>query len=445
MEFPEIFTLGSTIQFLLLFIIFYIYFKKKSKNNPYRKYYLLSYVLHVVVTPLYLLYHKYIQKTGDMFGYFNDSVMLKDIGLHDMRTYLRILFTSVEKPGPYDNIYMASQTLRGDDEAFISKLGSIVQFFTFDSILNVSFIFSVIAFLGCWKLFKIFTKIYPYKARQIAIFCLFFPSLVFWGSCISKDSVCIGALGYMTYSFFQLFVYKEDKLKNFFILMCCILIYLNVKIYILLSFVVAFSLYYYLHIMGQIKQAVLRVSIFIGLTIIVYFVAGKFLNYMEEAALEFSIDNISKTIVNNYTYLAKDAGAGSAYDIGKIEPTFAGVISKFPVSVNLVFFRPYVWEIKNPAMLLTAIESGFVFLFTLYIVLSVGIRKFFSRLISNRTILFLIIFSIIFAFFIGISSGNYGTLQRYKIPIIPYYFVALIMIRYGKPHREKELDLEKKV
>lgn len=441
MGFPEIFTIGSTLQFLFLFIVFYIYFKKKSKNNIYRKYYLLSYVLHVIVTPLYLLYHKYIQKTGDMFGYHFDSVMLKNIGLNDMRTYIRILFTNVEKPGPFDSLFMQSQTMMGNDEAIISKLGSVVQFFTFDSILNVSFIFSVFAFLGCWKLFKIFTKIYPYKTNLIAIFCLFFPSLVFWGSCISKDSVCIGALGYMTYAFFQFFVYKENKLKNLILLLCCLFIYMNVKIYILLSFVVAFSIYYYLHLMGQIKQAVLRVSIFIGLTIIVYFVAGKFLSYMEEAALEFSIENISKTIVNNYTYLAKDAGAGSAYDIGKIEPSFSGVISKFPVSVNLVFFRPYVWEVKNPAMLLTAIESGFVFIFTLFIVFSVGIRKFFSRLISNRTILFLITFSIIFAFFIGISSGNYGTLQRYKIPIIPYYFVALIMIRYGNPQK----TIEKKI
>ncbi|HRA12632.1 MAG TPA: hypothetical protein PKX31_13225, partial [Chitinophagaceae bacterium] len=43
---------------------------------------------------------------------------------------------------------------------------------------------------------------------------------------------------------------------------------------------------------------------------------------------------------------------------------------------------------------------------------------------------FCLVFTLIFAFAVGISSYNFGTLSRYKIPCLPFYAVALIVIFY---------------
>ena len=50
-------------------------------------------------------------------------------------------------------------------------------------------------------------------------------------------------------------------------------------------------------------------------------------------------------------------------------------------------------------------------------------------------ILFSLIFSIAFAFAVGVSTYNFGTLVRYKIPLLPFFVVALILIWH---HSKKE-------
>ena len=43
-------------------------------------------------------------------------------------------------------------------------------------------------------------------------------------------------------------------------------------------------------------------------------------------------------------------------------------------------------------------------------------------------VLFCFIFAITFAFAVGISSYNFGTLVRYKIPFMPFYLSGLFIM-----------------
>ena len=43
----------------------------------------------------------------------------------------------------------------------------------------------------------------------------------------------------------------------------------------------------------------------------------------------------------------------------------------FP-AVNAALYRPYFWEVKNPAMAILALESFAFFMMTLYILFKVG-------------------------------------------------------------------------
>jgi hypothetical protein len=60
-------------------------------------------------------------------------------------------------------------------------------------------------------------------------------------------------------------------------------------------------------------------------------------------------------------------------------------------------------------------------------VIKVGRVKFF-RSFQDPTILFCLVFSLIFAFAVGVSTYNFGTLMRYKIPLMPFYCVGLVLI-----------------
>jgi ABC-type sulfate transport system permease component len=96
-----------------------------------------------------------------------------------------------------------------------------------------------------------------------------------------------------------------------------------------------------------------------------------------------------------------------------------------PQAINASLFRPYLWEAKNPLMLMAAMES----LFVLGLTLVVAVRKPGKFLSSFRDpyVMFCIVFSITFAFAVGVSTFNFGTLVRYKIPMLPFYLVGLML------------------
>ena len=69
-----------------------------------------------------------------------------------------------------------------------------------------------------------------------------------------------------------------------------------------------------------------------------------------------------------------------------------------------------------------------------------GLKKIWATISRDPTIQFSLVFTLIFAFAVGISSYNFGTLTRYKIPCMPFYGAALILIYYdNKPLKKKLL------
>jgi len=69
----------------------------------------------------------------------------------------------------------------------------------------------------------------------------------------------------------------------------------------------------------------------------------------------------------------------------------------------------------------------------------VGPLKAWKTINKDPTIQFCLIFSLVFAFAVGISSFNFGALSRYKIPCLPFYALALILIYYKNFPPQKKL------
>ena len=75
--------------------------------------------------------------------------------------------------------------------------------------------------------------------------------------------------------------------------------------------------------------------------------------------------------------------------------------------------------------------------FTVYVIFRR--RGYFFRTLSYPNIIFCLVFSVTFAFAIGVSTFNFGTLTQYKIPLLPFYFVALtLMMHYSNKDRNDE-------
>jgi hypothetical protein len=69
----------------------------------------------------------------------------------------------------------------------------------------------------------------------------------------------------------------------------------------------------------------------------------------------------------------------------------------------------------------------------LYLLLSTiyasGIVNFYKTISGEPIIFFSIIFSVFFAFSVGLTTSNFGALVRYKIPAVPFYIAAMMIIK----------------
>ena len=74
---------------------------------------------------------------------------------------------------------------------------------------------------------------------------------------------------------------------------------------------------------------------------------------------------------------------------------------------------------------------------TVWIILRVRSQVF--RYLLKPPVFFCLTFALIFAFGVGVSTLNFGTLSRYKIPVLPYYILTLGFI-YNYWKSDKKLD-----
>jgi ABC-type sulfate transport system permease component len=91
-------------------------------------------------------------------------------------------------------------------------------------------------------------------------------------------------------------------------------------------------------------------------------------------------------------------------------------------------FRPFLWESKKIIILFSALESFFMLLALFYVLSKVGILKFLGSIFSDPQIFFAFILTLLLSAVVGFTTFNFGTLVRYRLPVLPFYFFMLIAI-----------------
>jgi hypothetical protein len=128
--------------------------------------------------------------------------------------------------------------------------------------------------------------------------------------------------------------------------------------------------------------------------------------------------------------LSRDYYGGNSFDIGDFEPTFGGMLNKFPQATAAGLYRPYLWDSNSIFMFFTGLENLVLLLLSLYVMFRVGPFRFLRQMMNDPFLLFCFVFAIILAFFIGITTANFGALVRYRIPLLPFFVFALLKIYF---------------
>ena len=419
--------------FPLYVLVFYLIFaarRKKIKDPILRLYHKYGFWAKVIASFAITIFNYYISIGDSTTLYYTEGSNLFKLILNDSY-HLRWLFMEGSEyskdliANPWNTGYFRSEA-----NFFIIRLVAIFSFFSFGRYMIINLFFSMLAFTGIWKLFRFFYDIYPHLHKKIAIATIFLPTLLFWSSGALKDPICMCMLGWLTYCIYNGFYKKENPLLNTVISLAAIWILTVVKPYIVFAYLPFFILYLLSINLTLIKSSFMRVAMI--LLISALSVAGFVLmsDKLMEAMGAFSIEKLNESVQSQQTNFINMAGkAESSFSLGiEYDGSLGSLLRMAPAAINATLFRPYLWESKKISTLLSSLESLTLMLFALFVLYKAGVRLFVSTLFKDPMVMFCFFFSILFALFIGATTLNFGTLVRYKIPCMPFFMMALILI-----------------
>jgi hypothetical protein len=407
--------------------------KKKLYNHPEYKYF--TYGLLAKITGaigLGLIYYFYYPDGGDTTNYFESA-----------RAYVNLFFKNKEDffqgwiGSSKEDYYFFDESTgypvyyhRDPNSFFVVRLLISLVALGFKSYFASAVLTASVTYTGLWKLYQTFLQEFPLLQRELAIAILFIPSCVFWGSGLAKDSFTLSAIGWFTYAFYHFFIKRKFKFIYGLEIFISSFIIIAIKPYIFFALLPGTILWLSNEQISKIKNSTLRFITTPFLLLIGASLAYYSLTQMGDSLGLYKVDKVLDQAVIVQQDMKAEYYHGKSFDIGDFDASAIGVASKAPIAIFSGIFRPGIWDVRNVVMLVSSIENTYLLILTIFLLLRLKVFGFFLLIRKHPLLLFSMLFSLFFAFSVGLTVANFGSLVRLRIPELPFFVAGLFIMRH---------------
>ena len=376
------------------------------------------------------LVYSYYYTVGDTFGFFTDAQRVAGLIEDNSGDYFSFLLFGNET-------YPIVQHLTNVQERslFLVKILSVILFFAFNSYWISSIYLSIISFLGSWYLFTKINLNYKMVVVSSAISLLALPSFIFWSSGVVKESLASAAIMFLAGVF--LLLIKKQKPKNWEWIICLIsvLILWNLKYYWAALFIPA-------ALTSLIVIRYVRVFFSTDLKswelLIWMAVFSCLVGIASTIHPNFYLNRLLTVIVENHNAYAMVSGDRPSIHFSDLEPTWISILVNSPWALISGLFRPFVFEASTPFQIVIGVENLVLLLLIIYNLRYVS--HFWNS--HDRLLIFgTLIYILLLAIFLALSTPNFGTLSRYRVGFLPFLFFLLLCYPIGRFSRFFKLTL----
>lgn len=436
----------APIYFILILLLLIRWKRKYYSNTPIAKYIIPCFILKVCCCVFLACIINFYYGYGDMMTYFKGSQEIWNAAKESPLYGLELIFKPIENCsfGAQKYADQLINPIHPHSTLSLFKFSGFLSIFCFGTYLPIAFIFSLLAFWGTWRIFMVFYEEYPEHHKAIALGCLFAPSALLWGTNILKDPLCMYGLGLCVTSLFAI-IKRRLKLVNIIEFIIGSILLISFKDYI-----------FYIFLLGVLFTFLFRYksrypiikTIFYFITII-GLVAGALWAYKNVqllGSLVYINFTESAQKIQNSQNIQTEEGASGYILPGLTDFSAWGIFRSYLLALNVALFRPYIWEVRNPLMLLNAVESTAILLLTFYLLIKTKFANFFKFALQKPILFFALIFSLLLAPLAGYVSFNFGTLVRYKFPMVPFFYTYLLLlymdVKYKKLNDQRIVKYE---
>jgi hypothetical protein len=437
----------SAFDYILLliyvFLFFYIIKIKAIKYKPdgLYKYFIAGFWVHMAGCILYAMVIQYYYGYGDSFGFYQGAQVVRKAMASNgnpINTFFADTeeFSKLYKFSGDDDLYMEAG-VSNSASLLIYKITAALSYICFNRYLLISLFFGLFSFAGVWKLFCIFNELLQKKFQKwLAYTVLFLPSICFWGSGLMKDSICLGLVGFIFSAGYNLFVKKHYKIKHIVVLVGFLLLLFVIKSYIASVLIATAALTYLVSLIKSSSGNIIKFS----MMLLVLLASGIFLSFNVSSMLTSIVEDSKKQIeIFKTSYESNsetDDTSMGGFKTSDFDFTIGGIILNTPQKIGSTLFRPFVWETRKPIMLFSVMESLLMLLASLYVLIKCRVGRFFYYIAVNPETFFAFVFVNMLAAVVGFTTFNFGTLVRYRLPLLPFFFFLLISV-YSKLIKSK--------
>lgn len=434
--------------------LFYLLIKKQAEtiaDESMRRIFFTAFGLRMLGSVLYSLVVVFYYGYGDSYTYYYGSDFLLKQVLNNPSNAIHYFSPAPDFQRWYmmtdgSNLGLSGHT--GNAAAIIvMKLTSIAALLSFNRFLLMGLFFGLFSFAGQWKLFQVFDHSNQGRHRSLmALAVLYSPSIWFWGSGILKDSLCIGCTGFIVYTVYKAFAEKKFRKRYWLLLPLFVYLLTAVKSYITAVLLASLAVTLFFSYAFIIKNILLRIAFILSFAFVMLGMGLAFnISTIVNDLVEDSYMQIQSFQHNYQAVNAEDESSQAAVDFGEIDGSLGSLVMKGPWAIFTCLYRPFLWESRKIVILFTSLESFLLLLSTLYLLFMLRIIGFFRACFRNRMILYSLIASLLFALIIGFTTFNFGTMIRYKIILLPFYYFMLVAIYTYLTEQQKRKSLAQNV
>jgi len=375
---------------------------------------------------LFALVYLFVLGGGDINAYWDGASCLSDLFYTNPEAYFSEMWHTQREYGIAHHFNVSTGYPPGwiwrEEEAWVAtKIISLFAIITFKGFWATTLILATVAFWVSWLLSVKLNKVEKMSRNNLVFALLFFPSVSFWCSGISKDSLAFTASIFLIFQFFLLLKWG-GRLS----VVGIILIFLLLLMVYSLRHYLAYALFvpFLLAILARYGNRFAERPIFLwGFRIIIFSaVAASFVVVISS--------NQTKQLIIEANVTKSDFSANPIYTGAKYDmPTSSGnpveLVTLFPLALFTALFRPSFLDPVGASFLMNQLESAILLFLTLRFIFNRKLIINLNRIVRHEFMLYALIFVVIVGFMAGYSSILFGVLVRIRAIALPFLVLLL--------------------
>ncbi|HEX8506103.1 MAG TPA: hypothetical protein VF630_12110 [Hymenobacter sp.] len=329
----------------------------------------------------------------------------------------------------YDAVYQNTS-----NTWFLARVLAMLNFASLDTGWVNGLYLSVFAFVGCWCMVRKWAEVFPETpAGAGAVAFLLWPSVWFWGSGISKEAVLLGSGAWLTARVLGYLYVKRDEqaptrgVGPVWWLGTGVLAFIHFQMRYffagpLLGVLLAVGICRWFQTQGVVRSrwaAALIMAVVLG--------AGMWV--APQISVAFKLNKFTNQVIRVYTFEVEHSVGRPHFEYPALRPTVESIVKHAPLAAFNTLSRPWLGESRQPLYAAAGLENAA--LLVLLAVAMVALLNGRAGQVPFELGLGLVVFCVILAILMGLTTPNLGSLNRYRNDLLPFFLLLVLQNDYA--------------